>query len=65
MWLVATGKDSGGIVGIGSQPTALQRWSLLFQCGTDTAQETFEVLRITSAVGVKNKSTPDCKKQNR
>ena len=63
-WLVGTGKDSGGIVGITNQPSALQRWSLSFHWRTDIAQKTFEMFGITPEVGSRNESKPGRKKKD-
>jgi hypothetical protein len=57
-WLVGTGKDSLGIVGITNQPSAIQRWTLSFHWRTDIAQKTFKMFGISSDVDSRNESKP-------
>lgn len=63
-WLVGTGKDSGGIVGITNQPSALQRWSLSFNWRSDIAQKTFKMFGISSDIDGRNESKPGRRKRD-
>src|ERR1043165_5621831 len=57
-WLVVIGKDSGGIVGITNQPSALQRWFLSFHWRSDIAQKTFQMFGILQDVSDRNVTKP-------
>ena len=56
-WLNATGKKSGGMVGITKTFTALNRWGLTFNLRSQISKNTKEMLKVSSNHSVLHKET--------